>query len=114
MIMGNFPAADDGYSGLIATLGIREEARFAPAKPGAEGTPDYTVLSDDGFVELGAAWKRHSAKTGKAYLSVKLDAPMLAAPVDCALVEQQEKASEFVLVWTRKKAPAETSAPASD
>ena len=108
MIIGKFTQTDDGYIGLIATLGIREEARFAPAKPGRDGAPDYAVLSDDGFVELGAAWKRHSDRTGKAYLSVRLDSPLLPAPINGALIEQDPDAGEFVLVWSRKR-PAETA-----
>jgi uncharacterized protein (DUF736 family) len=111
MIIGKFTPAEDGYIGLIATLGIREEARIVTAKPGAAGAPDYVVLSDDGFVELGAAWKRES-KAGKAYLSVKLDSAFLPAPINCALVEQQDEPVEFVLVWSRKKTSSE--APATE
>jgi uncharacterized protein (DUF736 family) len=91
---------------------LREEARIEPAKPGHAGTPDYVVLSDDGFVELGAAWKRHSAKTGKAYLSVRLDSAFVPAPVNCALIEQEHEDGEFALVWSRKKTAAEAPATA--
>ena len=109
MIIGKFTTAEDGYIGLIATLGIREEARFAPAKAGASGAPDYVVLSDDGFVELGAAWKRHSAKTGKAYLSVKLDSAFLPAPINCALIVQSAEEGEFALVWNRRRPSDDTT-----
>ena len=101
MIIGNFRQNGDGYIGLIATLGLREQARIEPAKPGAEGAPAYVVLSDDGFIELGAAWRRHNAKTGKAYLSVRLDAPTLAVPINGALIVQPD--GEFILVWSRRK-----------
>jgi uncharacterized protein (DUF736 family) len=106
MIIGKFTPQNDGYVGLIATFGLREEARIEPTKPGSAG-PDYVVLSDDGFVELGAAWKRHSSKTGKAYLSVKLDTPFVNAPINCALIEHED--GDHALVWSRKtraEAPA--------
>ena len=63
------------------------------------------MLSDDGFVELGAAWKRTSGK-GTAYLSVKLDTPFGAGPINCALIEPEHEDGEFILVWNRKKTEA--------
>jgi uncharacterized protein (DUF736 family) len=92
MIIGKFTLTDGSYIGLIAAFGIREEARIEPAgKPDRDGAPDYTVLSDDGFVELGAAWRRHSERTGKAYLSVRLDSPLLPAPINGALIEPDQR-----------------------
>jgi uncharacterized protein (DUF736 family) len=105
MIIGNFTFIDEGYSGLIlAPGGFINPVRIAPV---AGKGVDYTVTVD-GAVDLGVAWKRHSGKTGKAYLSVKLDSPFLSAPINCALIEQDPDAGEFVLVWSRKR-PAETA-----
>ena len=111
MIIGTFTPVDGGYCGMIlAPAGVINPVRVAPV---AGKGIDYSI-THDGF-DLGAAWKRHSSKTGKAYLSVKLDSPYLAAPVNCALIEQPERPDEddeFILVWSRKKAAAE--APAAE
>ena len=112
MIIGKFTLHGGTYLGLISTFGLREEVRFNPAPPALTGRPDYVVLSDDGFVELGVAWKRHSSKTGKAYLSIKLDSAFLPAPVNCALIEPDPEDGEFALVWSRKRTAAE--APATE
>jgi uncharacterized protein (DUF736 family) len=105
MIIGNFTFVDDGYSGLIlAPGGVINAVRIAPVE--GKGV-DYTVTVDGAF-ELGAAWKRHSRKTGKAYLSVRLDTPFLAAPVNCALIEDSDgEDADHILVWSRKaRSPA--------
>jgi uncharacterized protein (DUF736 family) len=118
MIIGNFTKQASGiYRGHVAMLGLVQEAYIAPAEPGKKGRPDYRVMVSDadgavGAVEAGAAWKRRSEKTGKAYLSVQLDSPFLRGPINCALIEQPDDDDEFSLVWSRKKATAE--APASE
>jgi uncharacterized protein (DUF736 family) len=70
-----------------------------PAKRG--NGPDFVVINDDGTgpFEAGAAWKKTS-KEGKPYLSVKLDGPTLAAPINCALTRQQD--GSYGLVWSRR------------
>lgn len=100
MIIGKFTPADDGYVGEIATpSGFISPVRIAPI----EGKGVDFVVAVDGL-ELGAAWKRHGSKTGKAYLSVKLDSPFLLAPANCALITPKHDGGEFSLVWSRKKA----------
>ena len=112
MIIGNFTFIDEGYSGLVLTpAGVINAVRIAPT---AGKAIDYAITVDGGAFDLGAAWKRHSSKTGKPYLSVKLDSPFLPAPVNCALIEQDGEPDEFILVWSRKKAPAEIPSPASE
>jgi uncharacterized protein (DUF736 family) len=100
MIIGNFTFVDDGYSGLIlAPGGVINAVRIAPVE--GKGV-DYTVTVDGAF-DLGAAWKRHSRKTGKAYLSVKFDSPFLAAPVNCALIANDDgEDGGHILVWSRR------------
>jgi uncharacterized protein (DUF736 family) len=86
MIIGNFTFIDEGYSGLIlAPGGFINPVRITPV---AGKGVDNTSTVDGGVVDLGVAWKRHSGKTGKAYLSVRLDSPFLSAPINCALIEQ--------------------------
>jgi len=104
MIIGKFsPADEDGYVGEIVThTGLISPVRIAPV----EGKGVDYVVTVSGY-ELGAAWKRHSSKTGKAYLSVKLDTPYVSAPINCALIEHED--GDHALVWSRKtraEAPA--------
>lgn len=91
MIIGKFTRKDEGYSGKLLTLTHTQALTFEPAGKGV----DYRVTA--GGVEVGAAWKRTS-KEGNAYLSVKLDSPFLPAPVNCALMEQDDGC---ILVWSR-------------
>jgi uncharacterized protein (DUF736 family) len=51
---------------------------------------------------------KNRSKEGVDYLSVKLDDPMLAAAVNCALMASTE-GEGFILVWSRdsRKAKAE-------
>ena len=48
----------------------------------------------------------HDYAAAEAYLSIKLDNPFLAAPVNCALVKQSEG---YALIWERKKPKAESA-----
>jgi uncharacterized protein (DUF736 family) len=73
MIIGKFTRSGNAYTGKLVTL-----TKFEPAERGA----DYPVTMEG--VEVGAAWKKTAKDTGKAYLSVKLDSPFLATPVNGA------------------------------
>ena len=109
MIIGKFTKQASGtYRGHIAALGLMHEAYITATGSGAKASPDYRVLVSDSAgvseaIEAGAAWKRRSEKTGKAYLSVRLDSPTLAAPINCALVAQDDEPDEFALVWKRRR-----------
>lgn len=116
MMIGKFTAEGEGYQGWIEALALRVEGvRITPmlAKQGAG--PDYVVSaytdgeepSDIDIYELGAAWKKTSKK-GKPYLSVKLDGPTLAAPINCALTQQQD--GSYGIIWNRKDKDEEHSA----
>lgn len=102
MIIGNFTYAKarDTYAGWIDTLTASVQGvNFRPTGKHDGKTPDYRVevQTPGGAAELGAAWKR----TGESgdYLSVKLDDPALAQPVNCALVASEGQG--FILVWSR-------------
>jgi uncharacterized protein (DUF736 family) len=75
----------------------RVKLTFEPNDKGA----DYRVLADTGF-EVGAAWNKNAEKTGKAYISARLDSPFLPKPVNVALFPAKE-AGKHVLVWDRQK-----------
>jgi uncharacterized protein (DUF736 family) len=106
MIIGTFTEEGDGYTGSIRCLGLRlENVTFGVVLPKRGDGPDFMVFSqhheDDGKLEIGVAWKRVSEEKGKAYLSVKLDAPTFPAPINCALTRQQD--GSHALLWNRPK-----------
>ena len=80
-----------------------------------DSQPDFVVLGapseEDGEFEFGAAWAKTS-KAGKPYLSVKLDGPTLAQPINCALTKQQD--GSHALVWNRKDAKADEQPAAEE
>jgi uncharacterized protein (DUF736 family) len=103
MILGYF-AYDrqaDEYSGKLITLTVQmDNILFRRSEKSGKREPDYRVIADTsiGPVEIGAAWKRTSGR-GQEILSVKLDDPTFAKPVNAALVLDQKDTA--ALVWTR-------------
>jgi uncharacterized protein (DUF736 family) len=71
MIIGNFTYSKQHklYSGTIQTMSAcHEDVLFQPVRKLGESAPDYRITVDgpQGSVELGAAWKRKSAKEREA------------------------------------------------
>ena len=98
--IGNFAKAEGGsLTGTIKTLRLNTKAKFVPIDATGNG-PDFRIFA--GYVEIGAAWKKTSQE-GRAYISVKLDDPSLAAPIYASLHEDNED-GEFSLIWTRPQA----------
>lgn len=95
MIIGKFTRSGDAFTGKLVTLTLKQALKLEPAERGA----DYQVTAD-GF-EVGAAWKKTAKDSGKAYLSVRLDSPFLAAPINGALIEQE--GGTHILVWNREQ-----------
>lgn len=94
-IIGNFEKQDDSYVGTIRTLTLNTKATMRSVEKVSDKAPDYRVFA--GAVEIGAAWSTVS-KAEKPYLSVKLDDPSFAQPVQCRLITQDKG---FTLVWSR-------------
>jgi uncharacterized protein (DUF736 family) len=109
MIIGTFTYDEntDRFEGDIHTLSFQLTGVVIATteKNNPEG-PDYrvTARTATGQVELGAAWKRTSDR-GRDFISVSLDAPLLAAPVNAALFLDKNE-TEASLVWNRKKPKA--------
>ena len=103
MNIGNFQNAADGRitGEMDALLVGRIKLTFEPNDKGA----DYRVLTDTGC-EVGAAWNKTAEKTGKAYISARLDSPYLLKPVNVALFPAKD-AGKHVLVWDRQKPKAD-------
>lgn len=117
MIIGNFTydSDKDTYRGTITTLTAgRADVVIRPVRKGGEREPDYRVEHGDGnSVELGAAWKRTSDKTG-AFLSIVLDDPVLPTSINAALFHDKPPSNASRLVWTRaqpKRPAAEPERP---
>ncbi len=114
MIIGNFnyDKSTDTYHGTVSTLLIdRLEIQLRPTRRGSEREPDYRVVRDasnDGGVELGAAWTRKSDK-GKSYLSVVLDDPSLSQTLNAALFPEAD--GKATLVWNRPRGEGRKAEP---
>jgi uncharacterized protein (DUF736 family) len=102
-IIGTFIATENAYTGSIETLTIRAGITFQPAPKKSDNAPDFRVLNhaDDYTSEIGAAWKKTS-REGAQYLSVRLDDPSFAAPINCRLVKTGSE-SGHSLVWERTR-----------
>jgi uncharacterized protein (DUF736 family) len=94
MIIGKFSKGEGGkLTGFIDTIHGDIGLTFVPQTKGAA----FQIVTDQGC-EAGAAWNKTSSG-GKAFVSVKLDSPMLPTPISCALFSRDN--NEFVLVWDR-------------
>ena len=112
MKIGTFTQEELGYIGYIDTAGLCvADVRFIRMPLKRSSGPDFVILAagDNGQFELGAAWIKTSQK-GKSYLSVKLDGPTLAQPINCALINQAN--GSFALVWSRDDRKEEDQAAA--
>lgn len=99
-IIGIFSKQEDGgYSGTIQTLTYTTRAYFKPLAKRGDKSPDYHITG--GLSEFGAAWTRAGEK-GEAYLSVRLDDPGFAAPVNCRLIKGGIE-DGYNLIWERDR-----------
>jgi uncharacterized protein (DUF736 family) len=108
MIIGKFQTNSDGkIVGDLQALGLGTvNLTFTPNEKGA----DYTVTFSELGIEAGAAWKKTSREGGKEFLSVKLDSPALAKPINAAMFAARDKAGAYVMVWDRQEPKAEQTA----
>lgn len=93
--IGTFTKSDNAYNGQIQTLGLKAKVAITPVEKNGETGPDFRISA--GKVDIGAGWVRKS-KSGRDYLSVKLDDPSFAAPIYANLVEV---GGEYDLIWSR-------------
>ena len=108
MIIGKFTQKGEVYAGNLYGIGFAiPYVVFSPVSAKQGNGPDFVVFGapheDEPASELGAAWTKTS-KAGKAYLSVKLDSPVLTTPINGALTRQQD--GSYALVWNRKEVKA--------
>lgn len=97
--IGSFTTTENGFSGSIRTLSLNVKARFQRITNPSDKGPHFRIYAG-GNVELGAAWQKTSAETGRDYLSVKLDDPSFPAPIYATLSEVEGEEG-FQLIWSR-------------
>jgi len=99
--IGHFSKKDENYHGLIETRLWESSAVFRATTKTSDKAPDYRIFS--GRCEIGAAWKK-TTDAGVSYLSVTLDDPSFAAPINCHTRPcQHGEPDDFYLIWTRSK-----------
>jgi len=98
-IIGNFTKQENGgFSGSIKTLTASIWATFDPIARRGDKSPDYRIFT--GLVEIGAAWEPTSE--GASFLSVRLDDPSFAAPINCRLIKTGVEHG-YSLIWERDR-----------
>jgi uncharacterized protein (DUF736 family) len=92
--IGLFIKTAHGYRGTLRTLTLNTKLAIVEVeKQGDE--PDFRVFA--GQAEVGAGWKRTS-QAGRDYVSLRLDDPTLAEPINANLTEVD---GEYRLIWSR-------------
>jgi uncharacterized protein (DUF736 family) len=96
MIFGNFEKKGKGYTGTIETFlfGSVPVTIEPVTRKKNDKMPDFRIVSEG--KAIGAAWKQTSEKSGKEFLSVKLEHPGLDR--GCALFYTAE-GDGLVLTW---------------
>jgi uncharacterized protein (DUF736 family) len=103
-IIGTFKATENGFTGTIETLTLKAEVDFeAVERKSSEKAPDFRIFTKKSGFEIGAAWETTSRETGTQYLSVKLDDPSFAAPIQCRLLKTGAEIGHSLL-WDRFRA----------
>jgi uncharacterized protein (DUF736 family) len=99
--IGKFRRLGDSYTGTIQTLLFSTPAALEPVeKKSSKKGPDFKLILP-GNREIGAAWEKASKDGDKEFLSVTIDDPSLAAPINCALFEDED--GEYALIWSRDR-----------
>ena len=101
MIIGTFTSNDNGgFTGVINTAGLNlAGVAFETKDKGA----DFVLKADHNgqAFEIGGAWKK-SGDYGD-YLSVRLDSPTFAEPVNATMKLKASDTGVYALRWNRRK-----------
>jgi len=95
--IGTFTKNGDGYNGTLQTLAFNVKVKVIAVPKEGENAPDYRITANG--LEIGAGWKRQSVGN-KPYVSVKLDDPSFAAPVNGRLIDTEGGGA--LLYWSRR------------
>ena len=105
MIIGTFTKnTEGGFHGHINTAGLNlDGVVFEKQDKGAAFTLSASHL--DQCFEIGAAWNK-SGEFGD-YLSVKIDSPVFAEPINATMALKTSDTGLYALRWNRPKAKSE-------
>jgi uncharacterized protein (DUF736 family) len=95
-IIGTFNREGDGFTGTIATLALKTKTVIKQVAKSNDQAPDFRVYAAG--VEIGAGWSAIS-KTGKSYLSLRVDDPSFASPIHARLIGLDDGSQ--TLIWSR-------------
>jgi uncharacterized protein (DUF736 family) len=98
-IIGYFTKQENGtFTGTLQTLSVGARLTFEPQAKRGDKSPDFRITA--GLTEHGAAWKRTSESS--EHLSVRIDDPSFAVPIDCRLVKTGAEHG-YSLIWERNR-----------
>jgi uncharacterized protein (DUF736 family) len=115
MKIGTFVQNSDGsLLGRIHGLGMVTTAVVFDPQKSREGKDYYRLIADPAkdVYEIGVAFPKQ--KDGKEYLSVNIDSPALATPLNAALFPDKDNRGVFNLVWNRPEAQGLKPDPTTD
>jgi len=92
--IGLFIKTAHGYRGTLRTLMLDTKLTIVEIEKRGDG-PDYRVFA--GQAEVGAGWKRPD-QAGRDSVSLRLDDPTFATPINATLTEVD---GEYSLIWSR-------------
>lgn len=101
-VIGTFTAAKDGgWVGTIRTLTLNTKVRLVPNDDrSSKKAPAFRVFV--GNSRVGDAWEaRTSGLSPKNYLRVRIDDPLLPAPINAALFSSETDEGAQML-WSRR------------
>ncbi|MEA2878535.1 MAG: hypothetical protein QOF14_3731 [Hyphomicrobiales bacterium] len=98
-IIGTFTSSKTGFEGNLETIGLKAKLSIKAIEKSGDKAPDYRVFA--GKSEVGAGWKKTGTESKRDYVSLKIDAPIFAAPLFANLVERD---GQHDLMWSRSKA----------
>lgn len=108
-IIGEFVRSENGvFMGEIRTLALHTKLALRPNEQRTQDQqPAYRVFARN-RIEIGAAWWKKPDNGAADYLSVSIDDPSLAKPINAILARSRdEELDEEVwnLIWNRPPAP---------
>lgn len=104
MVIGEFTASADGYSGRLQSLLLNAELTIVPAQASTtQNAPDWRIFrtGDAHGAEVGAGWNR-TGRGGRAYIALQIDDPSFARSLRANLVRSAQDERSYQLLWSRR------------
>lgn len=100
------------FVGTICTLDKRYSVRVDGDEALADGrAPSHRIYARGGAgqeIEIGSAWlkfAKHGQNVGKPFVSITIDYPGLAAPLNVAAFPAPD-GKDWIVAWRRRKTPS--------